>query len=105
VPTDDGIISKLQTAGLLRSGQGSGRPEVTLFDNPGVHIFMRIDGSYFGTEDGSGHLPSNGFGVGWIKDGVEPPPGSGFNAYHFPSTTLREYITDSNAETTITGGT
>lgn len=101
VPGDSGIISTLIAAGLLHSGQGSGPVEVTLFDNPGVHIFMRINGSYFGSEDGSGHLPSNGYGIGWIKDGVEPGPP--FEAYHIKQNVLRGYIAGSNAGSNYAG--
>jgi hypothetical protein len=101
VPGDAGIISTLQDAGLLQPGQGpGGKPECVLFDNPGVHIYMRLNGTYWGTEAG-GQLPSNHYGVGWVYDGG---PQAGFTAYHIPAKTLRGYITGSNANSGTGGG-
>src|SRR6185437_5342894 len=53
-------------------GYGTVRPECTLFDNPGVHIFMRLNGQIFGTSDGGG-TPTSGGGSGgaWLTSGPE----------------------------------
>ena len=101
---NDAVISALLATGDLRSGQGTGPVEVTLFNKPGIHIFMRLNGSFWGTEDGSGDKPSNQYGVGWIKDGQIPPTSAGFTAYHIKPNVLRGYITGSNSASTITGG-
>lgn len=85
VPGDAGIISGLQADGILQQGQGQvlPGPECTLFDQPGVHIYMRLNGRYWGTLAGT--MPSNGSGVGWCDNGY---PMAGFNAYHIPVSVL-----------------
>ena len=37
---------------MIAPGVGKGPLEVTLWDHPTVHIFMNIDGRFFGTSDG-----------------------------------------------------
>ena len=54
VPNDAGIITELLQQHLIARGAGHGATEVTLYDDPGVHIFMDIDGHFFGTSDGGG---------------------------------------------------
>ena len=77
VPSDAGVISQLlNQGGVIAPGQGTGRPEVTLFDNPGHHIYMRINGQYWGTWAGGADAPGGG---GWCPSGFPMP---GFNAYH-----------------------
>ena len=95
VGSDSTIISELQAAGLIHSGEGKGTPECTLFDYPGQHIFMRLNGQYFGTEAGdlSGpvtELPAgNSSGGGWITNGT---PGTA-NPWHFDSSLLSSTCT------------
>lgn len=57
--------------GLAGSGDGAGG--VTLYVNPGVHVYMSINGSFFGT---SGQNP--GGGAGWFNGG----PRAGFQERH-----------------------
>lgn len=91
---DYAVIQTLQKAGVLLPGEGSGPVECTIYDNPNMHIYMRLNGSYWGTAAG-GHLPSNGYGVGWVQDGG---PEEGFTAYHIRPDLLRVHITGSNTQ-------
>lgn len=50
IPADNGVIARLRSERLIGGGTGT----VTLYDKPGVHIFMSIDGRFFGTSDGGG---------------------------------------------------
>jgi hypothetical protein len=88
VPNDAGIISALRHAGLIARGVGKGPVEVTLYDHPGVHIFMNIDGRFFGTSDGAGGGDPRG-GAGWLDDGAPDASGRAFKAYHFLPSALR----------------
>jgi len=54
VPSDAGVVAELLRDGVIARGAGRGPVEVTLYDRPGVHIFMNIDGRFFGTSDGGG---------------------------------------------------
>lgn len=54
VPGDYGLVQYLARAGLIARGPGRAPNTVNLYDHPGVHIFMSINGRYFGTSDGSG---------------------------------------------------
>ena len=54
VPNDAGVIQYLRQHGEIAPGAGDGPGEVTLYDDPGVHIFMNINGRFFGTSDGGG---------------------------------------------------
>ncbi|MHB1834927.1 MAG: hypothetical protein ACYCXW_08170, partial [Solirubrobacteraceae bacterium] len=74
VPSDAGIIAQLRSEHLIERGAGTGAQEVTLYDNPGVHIFMNIDGRFFGTSDGGAGNPSQRRGgAGWLNDGAPEP--------------------------------
>ena len=84
VPSDDGVISELRGEGLIEPGAGTGANEVTLYDDPGVHIFMSINGQYFGTSDGGGGNPNQKRGgAGWLYDGAPDATSSAFHRYHF----------------------
>ena len=83
VLNDADVIQQLNSNGALQPGQGSGTPECTIFDKPGTHIYMRLDGKYWGTLAGT--LPSNGSGVGWCNNGY---PMAGFTPYHVPAAVL-----------------
>jgi hypothetical protein len=82
VPNDAGIITELLRAHLITRGAGTGPVAVTLYDHPGVHIFMSIDGRFFGTSDGGGGGNRRG-GAGWLDDGAPDASSRSFKPYHF----------------------
>ncbi|MHB1833389.1 MAG: hypothetical protein ACYCXW_00335, partial [Solirubrobacteraceae bacterium] len=52
-------------------------------DNPGVHIFMNIDGRFFGTSDGGAGNPSQRRGgAGWLNDGAPDASSRSFHPWH-----------------------
>jgi hypothetical protein len=72
VPNDAGVVQQLLGNGILKNGTGSGRPECTIYDAPGYHIFMRLNGQVFGTADGGGTPTANGGGGGaWLTSGPD----------------------------------
>jgi hypothetical protein len=81
VPNDAGIIAQLRGQHLVARGVGTGPVEVTLYDDPGVHIFMSIDGRFFGTSDGGGGGDARG-GAGWLDDGAPDASTTSFKKYH-----------------------
>jgi hypothetical protein len=88
VPNDAGMIQFLLRDKLIVKGAGSGPTEVTLYDDPGSHIFMNIDGRFFGTSDGgSGGDPKGG--PGWLDDGAPDANSRSFRRYHFVPGTLK----------------
>lgn len=82
VPNDAGIIAQLLSEHLIARGAGTGPVEVTLYDHPGVHIFMNIDGRFFGTSDGGGGGDARG-GAGWLDDGAPDATSRSYKPYHF----------------------
>jgi hypothetical protein len=62
--------------------------QVTLYDRPGVHIFMNIDGRFFGTSDGAGGGDPRG-GAGWLDDGAPDAFSTSFKPYHVVASALR----------------
>jgi len=103
VPADDGIIEELLHAHLIARGAGRGATEVTLYDDPGVHIFMNIDGHFFGTSDGGGGGDAAG-GAGWLDDGAPDAHSRVFKAYHLLPGILGEQTTFARIFTFQTGG-
>ncbi|HSC02971.1 MAG TPA: hypothetical protein VLC49_06620 [Solirubrobacteraceae bacterium] len=89
VPSDAGVISQLLHAHLIARGRGHGPTEVTLYDDTGVHIFMDIDGRFFGTSDGAGGGNPNG-GAGWLDDGAPDASSHRYKPYHLLPGVLRE---------------
>jgi hypothetical protein len=90
VPADNGIISQLLAEHLIARGVGTGAQEVTLWDRPGVHIFMNIDGRFFGTSDGGASNPSQRHGgAGWLSDGAPDTFSGAFHPYHLLPSVLR----------------
>ena len=81
VPNDAGIITELLQQHMIARGAGHGATEVTLYDDPGVHIFMDIDGRFFGTSDGGGGGNAAG-GAGWLDDGAPDAHGHVYKRYH-----------------------
>jgi uncharacterized protein DUF5666 len=89
VPADNGIISQLRSEHLIAPGVGQGAQEVTLWDKPGVHIFMNIDGRFFGTSDGGGGNRSQKHGgAGWLDDGAPDTLSPAFHPYHLLASVL-----------------
>lgn len=88
VPSDAGMISELKSWGLIAHGVGNGPAEVSLFDDPGQHIFMNIDGRFFGTSDGAGGGDRRG-GAGWLNDGEWDAYSSTYRRYHFIRSALK----------------
>ncbi|MBV9803048.1 MAG: hypothetical protein JO130_07670, partial [Solirubrobacterales bacterium] len=81
VPNDAGIIAELLHEHLIARGRGHGANQVTFYDDAGVHIFMNIDGRFFGTSDGGGGGNPNG-GAGWLDDGAPDTFSHRYKAYH-----------------------
>jgi hypothetical protein len=91
VPGDASVISELRSWHLIAPGAGSGPGQVTLYDDPGVHIFMSIGGRFFGTSAGGDSGDSKG-GPGWL-DGSTPNAFSRqYKRYHFRPSVLRSRI-------------
>lgn len=88
VPNDAGVIRYLRQHGEIAPGAGSGPQEVTLYDDPGVHIFMNIDGRFFGTSDGGGGGDRRG-GPGWLDDSAWDTHNPRFRRYHFLPSVLK----------------
>jgi hypothetical protein len=85
VPADNGVITQLRQEHLLASGTGT----VTLYDKPRVHIFMNIDGRYFGTSDGGAGSALNPHGgAGWLDDGASDAASHAFKRYHLIASAL-----------------
>lgn len=92
VPGDAGVISELRAAHLIARGAGRGPVQVTLYDDPGVHIFMSVGGRVFGTSAGGSEANSKG-GPGWI-DGSTPDVSShSYHRYHVLPSVLRSRVT------------
>ena len=88
VPSDAGIIAQLLSGRFIASWAAAGPVGVTLYDNPGVHIFMNIDGHFFGTSDGGGGANSRG-GAGWLDDGAPDAFSTTYKRYHLLPSVLR----------------
>ena len=103
VPNDAGIIAQLLREHLIARGAGHGSTEVTLYDDPGVHIFMDIDGRFFGTSDGGGGGDPAG-GAGWLDDGASDATSRVYKRYHLLLPVLRQPTTFERILTFQTGG-
>ncbi|MGH2874873.1 MAG: hypothetical protein ACRDLV_01345, partial [Solirubrobacteraceae bacterium] len=83
VPNDAGVVHQLLAEHLIARGAGTGAQEVTLYDHPGVHIFMSIDGRFFGTSDGGAGNPLQRHGgAGWLDDGAPDAYSRQYRRYH-----------------------
>jgi hypothetical protein len=91
VPNDAGIIAELLAQKLIARGPGQAPDEVTLYDDPGVHIFMNIDGRFFGTSDG-GDGNSKG-GPTWLNDGAPDASSRVYKRYHVIPSVLKDQTT------------
>jgi hypothetical protein len=89
VPADNGVIAQLRHEHLIARGVGGGTNSVTLYDDPGVHIFMSIDGQFFGTSDGgAGSSLANSGGPTWLDDGAPDATSRTYHAYHLLGSVL-----------------
>lgn len=91
VPADAGIIAQLRAEHLIARGPGTAPDEVTLYDDPGVHIFMNIDGRFFGTSDGGAGNPKGG--PTWLDDGAPDASNRAFRQYHLLPSVLSDKTT------------
>ena len=83
VPSDAGVIQALRQAHLITRGAGVGPHTVTLWDDPGVHIFMQIGTEFFGTSDGGAPSPTDPKGgPGWLDDGAPDTLDRHFHPWH-----------------------
>jgi hypothetical protein len=98
VPNDAGVIAQLLREKVIARGVGTGPVEVTLYDHPGVHIFLNIDGRFFGTSDGGGGGNPRG-GAGWLSDGAPDASSHAYRRYHVLPSVLRQ---STNAARTVT---
>lgn len=92
VPNDAGVIAELLQQHLIARGRGRGATEVTFYDDSGVHIFMNIDGHFFGTSDGAGGGNPNG-GAGWLDDGAPDASSRHYKPYHLLPGVLHQQTT------------
>ncbi|MGH3171264.1 MAG: hypothetical protein ACRDN0_36040 [Trebonia sp.] len=86
VPNDAGVIRYLSREHLIARGAGRGARQVMLYDRPGVHIFMNIDGRFFGTSDGGPGGNRRG-GPAWLDAGSDVTSRR-FRRYHFVARAL-----------------
>jgi len=91
VPGDAGVIAQLLQEKLIARGVGQAPDDVTLYDYPGVHIFMSIDGRFFGTSDG-GAGNSKG-GPTWLDDGAPDASSRIYKRYHVLPSVLKDQTT------------
>jgi hypothetical protein len=87
VPSDLGVIRQLVAHGLIARGPGRAPNAVDLYDHPGVHIFMSINGRFFGTSDGGGGNRRGG--PTWLDDTAWDSYSRAFRRYHFVPSVLR----------------
>jgi hypothetical protein len=102
VPNDAGVIRQLLDERLIARGAGTPPDEVTLYDDPGVHIFMNIDGRFFGTSDGGGGGTPKG-GAGWLDDGAPDAYSRAFRRYHVLPYVLHDRTTYGHSLSFMTG--
>ena len=94
VPSDAGVIAQLRGQGLIAAGPGKAPSEVTLYDDPGVHIFMNIDGRFFGTSDGgSGNPSQRKGGAGWLDDSAWDATSRTYRRWHILPSVLHDRTT------------
>jgi hypothetical protein len=88
VPSEAGMIKELRARHMIAPGAGKGPVQVTLYDDPGVHIFMNIDGRFFGTSAG-GPPGDRAGGPGWLGTSAPDATTSWYKRYHFVSRVLK----------------
>lgn len=90
VPGDYGVIQYLARNGLIARGPGPAPTSVNLYDDPGVHIFMSINGRYFGTSDGGGGNRRGG--PTWLDDSAPLSASHAYRRWHFQPWVLRNRV-------------
>jgi hypothetical protein len=94
VPGDAGIIQELLARKLIVPGGGTGPGAITLYDQPGRHIFMNIAGRFYDT----------GFGQRGGADWADGPESTrGWKIYHVRPTYLKQSGSDLHYATLYTG--
>jgi hypothetical protein len=88
VPNDAGVISVLLRQKLIAPGPANAPDGVTLYDHPGVHIFMNINGRFWGTSDGGAGANPRG-GAGWLSDEALDARSRQFKQYHLIPSVLK----------------
>jgi hypothetical protein len=89
VPSDAGVIAQLRREHLIVRGRGTGPRQVTLWDDPGVHIFAQLGTTFFGTSDGGAPSPLNpNGGAGWLDDGAPDTHSHQYHPWHFVASAL-----------------
>lgn len=91
VPGDAGVISQLRSWHLIAPGPGHGAVQVTLYDEPGVHIFMNIGGRFFGTSAGGGTGNAKG-GPGWLDGSTPDAYSHAYKRYHVLPSVLHSRV-------------
>ena len=91
VPGDLGVVQQLLAERVIARGPGRAPNAVDLYDDPGVHIFMSIDGRFFGTSDGGGGNRKGG--PDWLDDGAWDSYSRIYRRYHVISSVLRSTTT------------
>lgn len=96
VGTDASLVQSLVASGKLVRGVDNSSTSITIWDNPGQHVFMRIggvNGKYWGTSDNQGTGNAAG-GPGWLSSGnASNAVPSGFIPYHIPEGILKQPAT------------
>ena len=93
VPSDAGVIAQLRRDHLIVRGRGSGPRQVTLWDDPGIHIFAQLGLTFFGTSDGGAPSPENpNGGAGWLDDGAPDTDSHHYHPWHFVASALRGVV-------------
>ena len=91
VPGDLGVVQQLLAEHLIARGPGRAPNAVNLYDDPGIHIFMSIDGRFFGTSDGGGGNRRGG--PDWLDDGAWDSYSRTYRRYHVIPSVLRSTTT------------
>jgi hypothetical protein len=100
VPNDAGVIRTLRRAKLITRGAGTAPDEVTLYDDPGVHIFININGRFFGTSDGgAGDFRGS---PTWLSDVAPDASRRTFRQWHFLPSVLADRTTSGQSYTFAT---
>jgi hypothetical protein len=102
VPNDTGVIGQLLQERIIGRGAGTPPDEVTLYDDRGVHIFMNVDGRFFGTSDGGGDGTRKG-GAGWLDDSAPDASSRAFRRYHVLPSVLHDHTTYGHSLSFLTG--
>ncbi|HTU27773.1 MAG TPA: hypothetical protein VMF07_00205 [Solirubrobacteraceae bacterium] len=105
VPGDSGVIKQLRQAHVLARGAGVGPRSVTLWDDPGVHIFIQIGDRFFGTTDGGPPSPQNPRGgPAWLDDGAPDTLDRHYRPWHLLPAALGGRVNTGRSVTVGLGG-